>query len=194
MTKLIFATNNKHKVEELQLVIGKSFQLLSLEEAGIKINIPEPHDSLEDNAREKSITIYNLTQQNCFSEDTGLEVAALNGQPGVKSARYAGEGSSMDENISKLLNALQGNEDHRQAQFRTVISLIIHGKEYQFEGICQGIIACQPKGSRGFGYDAVFVPFGNTLTFAEMSLEEKTRYSHRKKAADKLIDFLQENV
>jgi len=189
--KLIFATNNQHKTEEMQAAIGSSFELMSLQQAGINIDIPEPHDSLEANASEKSWTIYKLTGSNCFSEDTGLEVDALNGQPGVKSARYAGEDKTFENNIAKLLSELYGNKA-RSAKFRTVISLIIEGKEYYFEGVCEGSIGELPIGKNGFGYDPVFLPAGSLRTFAEMPLKEKELYSHRKKAADKLVKFLQE--
>ena len=187
--KLIFATNNDHKAEEIRSVIGNKFEILTLKEAGIDIEIPEPHDTLEKNATEKSSTIYQLTATNCFSEDTGLEVDSLNGEPGVKSARYAGDSRSFDKNIEKLLNKLDKNPN-RKARFRTVISLIINGKETRFEGVAEGQIINIKTGSFGFGYDPVFVPDGSTKTFAEMSLEEKNQYSHRKKATEKLVTFL----
>lgn len=189
MDKLIFATNNQHKVEEIKTLIDDLFDVVSLKEAGIDIDIPEPHDTLEANASEKSKTIYKLTGQNCFSEDTGLEAEALNGEPGVKSARYAGDGRDFNDNINKLLEALKGNPN-RKARFRTVISLILNGTEHQFTGICEGIILTEPKGEEGFGYDPVFVPDGETKSFAEMTLEEKNKYSHRKKATAQLLAFL----
>ena len=191
MLQLIFATNNAHKVEEIQAAIGDKIQVISLKQAGIDIDIPEPHDTLEANATEKSRTIQKLTGGNCFSEDTGLEVDALNGEPGVKSARYAGEDKAFDKNIDKLLTKL-GNNNHRTARFRTVISLLWQDKEFLFEGICEGIIIQEKKGNQGFGYDPVFVPAGSTRTFAEMTMEEKGHFSHRKKAADKLVSFLQQ--
>ncbi|MBS1574345.1 MAG: RdgB/HAM1 family non-canonical purine NTP pyrophosphatase [Bacteroidetes bacterium] len=187
--KLIFATNNDKKVAEIRAVTGNKFDILTLKEAGIDIDIPEPHDTLEKNATEKSLTIYKMTHTNCFSEDTGLEVESLNGEPGVKSARYAGDDRSFDKNIDKLLNKLAGS-DNRRARFRTVISLIIDGKEDLFEGIAEGKIIDIRKGTNGFGYDSVFVPDGSNKTFAEMDMEEKNRYSHRKKATEKLIAFL----
>lgn len=187
--KLIFATNNQHKVDEIRAVIGEKFKLLTLQEAGIDIDIPEPYDTLEANASEKSQTIYRLTGTNCFSEDTGLEVTALNGEPGVKSARYAGDERSFDQNIDKLLANLAGKED-RSARFRTVVSLIIDEKETLFEGICEGTVIKERRGGRGFGYDPIFIPLGSTKTFAEMSLEEKNLFSHRKKATEKLVAFL----
>lgn len=187
--KLIFATNNQHKVEEIRHAIHSNFELLTLKEAGINIDIPEPHDTLEENATEKSRTIHNLTNISCFSEDTGLEVAALNGEPGVKSARYAGEDKSFDKNIDKLLENLKG-KTNTSARFRTVISLILDGQETQFEGICDGKIIPERRGSHGFGYDPVFVPDGSEKTFAEMELAEKDLYSHRAKATQKLVAFL----
>ena len=191
--KLIFATNNQHKVEEIQAAIGNNLEIIPLKEAGIDIDIPEPHDTLEGNASEKSRTIHQLTGQFCFSEDTGLEVEALNGEPGVKSARYAGEDKAFNSNIEKLLSKL-GNMENRNARFRTVISLIWEGREWLFEGICEGAIAREPYGAGGFVYDPVFVPAGSNRTFAEMTMAEKNEYSHRKKAADKLNLFLQEQV
>jgi XTP/dITP diphosphohydrolase len=187
--QLIFATNNQNKVSEIRSVLGNTFEIITLKEAGINIDIPEPHNTLEENATEKSTVINKLTGKNCFSEDTGLEVFALNGEPGVKSARYAGEHADFKNNISKLLNNLTGIAN-RSAQFRTVISLLLDGKEYQFEGICKGNIINEEKGTNGFGYDAIFIPDGSTKTFAEMEMNEKNKYSHRKKASAKFIDFL----
>jgi XTP/dITP diphosphohydrolase len=189
--KLIFATNNRHKVEEIQAAIGHILEVVSLEEAGIDVDIPEPYDTLEENAQEKSRVIHEMTRQNCFSEDTGLETDALNGEPGVKSARYAGENKDFTANIHKLLDRL-GTTTERTARFRTVISLIWEGKEYLFEGICEGKIMTELRGQQGFGYDPVFIPDGSNRTFAEMSMEEKNGFSHRKKAADKLVLFLQQ--
>lgn len=189
--KLIFATNNAHKVEEIRHLVGQQFQLLTLKEAGIHRDIPEPHPTLEENAREKSQVIYQLTQTNCFSEDTGLEVEALNGEPGVRSARYAGEEKSFEKNIDLLLEKLEG-QANRGARFRTVISLIIDGQEYQFDGICEGTITPERRGTQGFGYDPVFVPTGSDRSFGEMSLEEKEQFSHRGKATQKLVAFLKE--
>ena len=190
MGKLIFATNNQHKVDEIRVVLGNIFDIITLKEAGINIDIPEPYDTLEANASEKSSTIYKLTKNNCFSEDTGLEVDSLNGEPGVKSARYAGNERSFDANIDKLLDKMQAS-NKREAHFRTVISLILNGEEKQFEGICKGLISKERRGINGFGYDPVFIPDGSSKTFAEMNIEEKSKFSHRKKAMTKLIDFLQ---
>ncbi len=189
---LIFATNNQHKVAEIKFALNNQFDIVTLIEAGITIDIPEPHDTFEANAAEKSSTIFRLTQKDCFGEDTGLQVECLNGEPGVKSARYAGDGKDFEENIEKLLHNMNGCKN-RNAQFKTVISLILSGKEYFFEGICTGTITKFPEGSNGFGYDSVFVPSGASITFAEMSLTEKSAFSHRKKALDKLISFLTKN-
>ncbi len=187
--QLIFATNNQNKVNEIRHVIGNGFEIITLKEAGIDIDIPEPHDTLEANATEKSTTIHRLTNQNVFSEDTGLEVFSLNGEPGVKSARYAGEGRDFQANIDLLLKNLEDKED-RTAQFKTIISLILDNKEYLFEGICKGQIIKNQRGTEGFGYDPVFIPTGSDKTFGEMSMDEKNQFSHRKKATAKLVDFL----
>lgn len=189
MSSIIFATNNQNKVEEVRAVLGSRFNIITLKDAGIDIDIPEPHDTLEANATEKSKTIFEITKQNCFSEDTGLEVETLNGAPGVKSARYAGEGRSFDDNIDKLLSKLASSEN-KAARFRTVISLILDEQEYFFEGICEGRIIDERKGNNGFGYDPVFIPTGSDKTFAEMDMAEKNKFSHRKKAMEKLINFL----
>lgn len=191
MHTLVFATNNQNKVDEINSIIGKHIRVITLKEAGIDIDIPEPHDTLEANATEKSSVIYQLTHQNVFSEDTGLEVDALQGEPGVKSARYAGEGKNFQANIDKLLSKL-GDLPERTARFRTVVSLIWEGKEYQFEGICEGHITTTQKGTGGFGYDPIFIPIGSNKSFAEMSMEEKNQFSHRKKAIVQLIQFLQQ--
>ena len=189
MQQLIFATNNQHKTEEIRSVLKARFNIITLTEAGIDIDIQEPFDTLEENAREKAVTIYKLTGISCFGEDTGLETHALNGEPGVKSARYAGEERDFAANIEKLLNRLKDKTD-RTARFRTVISLILEGTEYQFEGICEGYIAEAPRGEKGFGYDPVFIPLRSNRTFAEMSLTEKNQYSHRGKAVEQLVQFL----
>ncbi len=187
--KLIFATNNQHKVDEIRAVLGNDLEIVTLKEAGIDIDIPEPYATLEENASGKSGTIYEMTGTNCFSEDTGLEVPALGGEPGVKSARYAGDNRSFDANIEKLLINLAGKED-RSARFRTVISLLINGEETLFEGVCNGKIIDKKRGEQGFGYDPVFIPDGSAQTFAEMGMQEKNRFSHRKKATEKLVAFL----
>lgn len=187
--KLVFATHNKHKVDEIRAVMNHAHEIISLEEAGIHEEIPEPHDTLEENASAKSRTISRLTGLNCFSEDTGLEVEALNGAPGVRSARYAGDTSSFDNNMDKLLRELE-DKKNRKARFRTVISLIIDGKETFFEGVCEGSIGFEKKGEKGFGYDPIFIPAGQQRSFGEMDLEEKSVFSHRAKAVEKLVTFL----
>lgn len=189
MKTLIFATNNNNKVIEVRSILKNEFKILSLAEAGIDIDIPEPYDTLEENAYEKARVINNITKENCFAEDTGLEVDALNGDPGVKSARYAGEGRNFENNIDKLLSNLK-NTDNRKAQFKTVICIILDGKRHIFDGICKGTIIAERKGQSGFGYDPVFIPEGADKTFAEMTLEEKNNFSHRKKAIKKLTNFL----
>lgn len=188
---LVFATNNENKVKEIRSMLGDHFSIITLKEAGIDIDIPEPHDTLEDNAREKSSVIYEMTGKNCFSEDTGLEIDVLNGAPGVLSARYAGEQKLADDNITRVLHEMNGQEN-RQAHFRTVISLILNGKEYQFTGVCPGTILTERRGGKGFGYDPIFVPIGAKKAFAEMNMAEKNQYSHRAKALQQLITFLKE--
>ena len=189
MHTLIFATNNRNKVAEIQSLVGANFTIIPLKEAGIEIDIPEPHDQLEDNAKEKALTIFNMTNQNCFSEDTGLEIVALGGAPGVKSARYAGENSNAQANIDLVLSKMAGVEN-RTAQFRTVICLIWENQTYYFEGICKGQILSNMQGENGFGYDPIFVADGASKSFANMTMEEKNTYSHRKKAVTQLFDFL----
>ena len=189
MSALIFATNNNNKIQEIRSILNHDMQIIGLREAGINTDIPEPHPTLEENAREKSTFIFKLTNSDCFSEDTGLEVAALNGEPGVKSARYAGDENDNQKNIEKLLQKMSAIND-RTAQFRTVISLIVNGEEMQFEGVCKGTIIETQRGNKGFGYDAIFIPEGSNKTFAEMEMTEKNIFSHRKKATSKLIDFL----
>lgn len=188
-TTVIFATNNRHKVEEIRAVTGDRFRIVTLKDAGIDIDIPEPHDTLEENAIEKARVIHGMSGNNVFSEDTGLEVDALNGEPGVKSARYAGEDKDFQANIDKLLLKLQ-DETNRKARFRTVICLIWNGEQHLFEGICEGEIIREQKGGEGFGYDPVFIPAGSDRSFAEMTMEEKNAFSHRRKATDQLIAFL----
>ena len=189
MHTLIFATNNRNKVAEIQSLVGPNFTIIPLKEAGIDIDIPEPHDQLEANALEKAMTIFNMTNQNCFSEDTGLEILALDGAPGVKSARYAGENCNPQANIDLVLSKLTGVEN-RTAQFRTVICLIWENQTYYFEGICKGQILNNMQGENGFGYDPIFVPDGASKSFANMTMEEKNTYSHRKKAVTQLFEFL----
>ena len=153
------------------------------------IDIPEPHDTLNENALEKASTIFKITTTNCFSEDTGLEIESLNGAPGVKSARYAGEDRNFQANIDKVLEELS-NKENRKAQFRTVICLIWENQTYYFEGICKGQIARTMQGEKGFGYDPIFIPDGSDKSFAQMSMEEKNSFSHRQKAVTQLFEFL----
>ena len=189
MHTLIFATNNRNKVAEIQSLVGPNFEIIPLKEAGIEIDIPEPHDQLEANALEKAMTIFNLTNQACFSEDTGLEIAALGGAPGVKSARYAGENSNPQANIDLVLSKMEGVEN-RTAQFRTVICLFWENQTYYFEGICKGKILNNMQGENGFGYDPIFMPDGASKSFANMTMAEKNQFSHRKKAVAQLFEFL----
>ena len=190
MTTLIFATNNVHKVSEIQSLLPKDINVITLQQAGINIDIPEPYDTLQENANTKAKTIFEITKQNCFSEDTGLEIDALNGAPGVHSARYASEDRNFNANIEKVLTNLK-NIENRTAQFRTVICLIWEQKEYYFEGVCRGHIAEQNSGTAGFGYDPIFIPEGATKSFAEMTMDKKNTFSHRQKAVTQLFSFLQ---
>lgn len=186
---LIFATHNSNKVTEIRSLLGEDFRIISLDEVGLFGDIPEPFNTIEANATEKSSVIFKLTGKDCFSEDTGLEVVSLDGDPGVHSARYAGIQKSASDNINLLLKNMQ-HVRNRQARFKTVISLFLKGKEFQFEGICEGAVTCEPRGKSGFGYDPVFIPDGSEKTFAEMDLNEKNQYSHRAKAFKKLVSFL----
>ena len=187
--ELVFATNNKHKLQEVEQIIGEQFQLLSLMAINCHEEIPEEQDTIEGNASQKARYISNKYQVNCFADDTGLEVDALGGQPGVYSARYAGEGCSFQDNVDKMLKEMNGSEN-RTARFRTVISLIIDGKENLFEGFVQGEILCESRGGRGFGYDPIFQPIGFNRSFAEMSSIEKNKISHRGIAIKELANYL----
>jgi XTP/dITP diphosphohydrolase len=187
--QLIFATNNPHKVKEMQLILGAGHPIISLQQAGIHAELPEPFDTLEKNASAKSKKILELSGRDCFSEDTGLEVTVLGGRPGVKTARYAGEHAGAEENNRKLLAEMKDQAD-RSAQFRTVISLRLDGREYLFEGICMGRISEKMSGIGGFGYDPLFIPEGFHKTFAEMNEQEKAKLSHRALAAGKMVAFL----
>lgn len=187
--KIVFATHNRHKVEEVQAVLGPSFQLVTAAEAGITAEIPETQPTIEGNASQKARYVYEHTGLNCFADDTGLEVEALDGAPGVYSARYAGEHVSYGDNNALLIKNLDG-KSNRRARFRTVISLIVDGREHLFEGTVEGVIATEPHGDGGFGYDPLFIPDGYTTTFAEMSPEAKNGISHRGRAVAKLAAFL----
>lgn len=189
--ELVFATNNQHKLEELQAILGKRFTLLSLADIGCNEEIPEDEPTLEGNATQKAYYIFNKFGRNCFADDTGLEIEALNGEPGVYSARYAGESKSSEANMDKVLEKLL-KINHRNARFRTVISLVIDGNEKQFEGIVEGKMLKEKKGNSGFGYDPIFQPAGFEKSFAEMNLVEKNRISHRGRAVEKLVNYLNE--
>ena len=188
--KIVFATNNAHKLDEVRQVVGDKFALVSLRECGIVEDIPENEPTLEGNALAKARYIYERTGADCFADDTGLEVDALGGEPGGRSARYATDGHDDEANKRLLLERLQGVEN-RAAQFRTAVALIMGGKEYLFEGIVRGRIATEQHGEGGFGYDPLFVPEGYDRTFAQMSAEEKNAISHRGRAVRKLAEFLQ---
>ena len=187
--QLVFATNNPNKLREINHILGDSFQLLSLTDLRIEDDIPENEPTLEGNALHKARYINRLVNMNVFADDTGLEIDALNGLPGVHSARFAGEAKDSNANIDKVLGLL-GSETDRRARFRTVIALIIDGKEFLFEGTAEGKIITEKRGNEGFGYDPVFVPEGETRTFAEMPLSEKNLISHRSRAFEKLRIFL----
>lgn len=188
--KIVFATNNKHKLEEIKDILGKDFEIVSLAEIGCHEDIPETGLTLEENARQKSTYIVEHYNHDCFADDTGLEVDALNGEPGVHSARYA-EGTDHDSeaNMRKLLSKMSNIKD-RTARFRTVISLIINGVEHQFEGRVEGRIATEKHGKEGFGYDPIFIPEGYDKSFAELGEEVKNQISHRARAVKKLAEYL----
>lgn len=187
--RFVFATNNAHKLEEVAAILKDKVELLSLKEIGCHADIPETADTLEGNALLKAQYIFENYHTDCFADDTGLEVEALGGAPGIYSARYAGDGHDSEANMQKLLHDLEGVEN-RKAQFRTVFALIIDGKEHLFEGIIKGEIISNRKGTSGFGYDPIFVPEGYTQTFAEMGNELKNQISHRAVATNKLCKFL----
>lgn len=187
--ELIFATNNLHKLSEIRAILKDKFQIKSLKDIGFVGDIPETNPTILENASQKSHFIYDRYKINCFADDTGLEIEALNGEPGVYSARYAGEKASYEDNMYKTLREMNG-KTNRNARFITVISLIIDGKEYFFEGIVNGKITVEPHGSDGFGYDPIFMPEGYDITFAQMSAELKNSISHRGLAMQKLVDFL----
>ncbi|MFL0682417.1 MAG: non-canonical purine NTP diphosphatase [Algoriphagus aquaeductus] len=187
--KICFATNNRKKIEEVKAALGPEFELVSLQEIGCFEELPETGDTLDHNAFQKARYVKEHFGVDCFADDTGLEVEALNGAPGVYSGRFAGEPRSDERNIDLLLEKMEG-KTNRKARFRTVIALILEGKEYQFEGIAKGEILNRRVGEKGFGYDPVFRPIGFDRTFAELSLEEKNEISHRGKAVKSLIEFL----
>lgn len=187
--KLVFATNNLHKLKEVSAILEHKIELLSLDDINCHTDIPETSDTLEGNALLKAQFIHNNYNLDCFADDTGLEVEALDGEPGVYSARYAGETHNSEANMLKLLRNMEGKEN-RKAQFRTVISLILNETEYQFEGIVKGKIITEKRGLSGFGYDPVFIPEGYNETFAELGDEIKNKISHRAQAVNKLCKFL----
>ncbi|ARS37504.1 non-canonical purine NTP diphosphatase [Pontibacter actiniarum] len=189
MKKLCFATNNKHKLAEVSQMLEGRYALLSLEDIGCNVELPEEQDTLEGNSRQKAEYVWQHFNVSCFADDTGLEVAALDGAPGVYSARYAGPQRSDSDNIQKLLQSLEGQQN-RQARFRTSVTLILDGQEHQFEGIVTGRITEDWQGDKGFGYDPVFMPDGYDRTFAQMSAEEKNAISHRGRAVQELVRFL----
>ncbi|WP_299835781.1 non-canonical purine NTP diphosphatase [uncultured Tenacibaculum sp.] len=187
--KLVFATNNLNKLREVQEMLPQSIELLSLKDINCFEEIEETATTLEGNAKIKADHITNNYNYNCFADDTGLEVEALQGEPGVYSARYAGEPANAENNMNKLLKNL-GNGDNRKAQFRTSICLNLDGKQFLFDGICKGDILSEKKGEQGFGYDPIFQPEGHSISFAEMDSADKNAISHRGLAIQKLVDFL----
>lgn len=187
--KIVFATNNAHKLREVQQTVGDKFEIVSLRECGVVEDIPENEPTLEGNALAKARYIYSRTGLSCFADDTGLEVDALGGEPGVRSARYATDGHDDEANKRLLLERMAGKEN-RGAQFRTAMALILDGEEYLFEGVVRGEILTQECGNGGFGYDPLFAPEGRSESFAEMSAEEKNAISHRGRAVRKLAEFL----
>jgi len=191
--KLIFATHNSNKAFEIQKLLPKDFQVLSLDDIDFQEEIPENEPTIEANSAFKAQFIFNKFNLNCFADDTGLEIEALNGKPGVHSARYAGEERNSDANMNRVLDELSGIEN-RNARFKTVITLIINGDQHIFEGIVNGQIISEKRGTNGFGYDPIFIPENETRTFAEIELTEKNKFSHRARALEKMIEFLKKNA
>ncbi|WP_295650715.1 non-canonical purine NTP diphosphatase [uncultured Mucilaginibacter sp.] len=189
MQQLVFATNNRHKIEEVLAKIGHQFTILSLDDIGCTDDIEETGTTFAANASIKSHFIYSKYQLSCFGDDSGLEIDALNGEPGVYSARYAGKHGDHEANMDKVLTLLNG-QTNRKACFKTVISLVLDGKEHFFEGTVEGTIRNQRSGSQGFGYDPIFQPDGYTITFAEMTMQQKNAISHRARAVEKMVEFL----
>jgi len=187
--KLVFATNNLHKLKEIQHILGDRIELLSLRDIGCSEDIPETAPTLEGNALQKAMYVFDKYGYNCFADDTGLEIEALNGEPGVYSARYAGEAKDAQANMNKVLAKLE-NEANRKACFKTVIAVVIDGEQTLLNGEVQGEILREKRGAEGFGYDPIFQPEGYQLSFAEMDLNEKNKISHRARAVQKLIAFL----
>lgn len=189
MTTLIFATNNQHKLQEIRQILKQKIQIKGLKDIGFQGEIPETNPTLEGNALQKARYIHERYHTNCMADDTGLEIEALNGKPGVYSARYAGENCSYEDNMQKVLMEMKG-KTNRRAKFRTVIALILDNKEYLFDGEIKGIITTEKYGTKGFGYDPIFLPDGESLTFAELPPERKNEISHRGLATGKLVQFL----
>ena len=193
MRKICFATNNPNKLRELQEMLGDEFTLVSLQEIGCTEDIAETADTIEGNSQLKAQYVWQKYKIDCFADDTGLEVEALNNEPGVYSARYAGEPKDDQKNMALVLEKLKG-KDNRSARFKTVMTLILDGKEYAFEGIAKGSLRDQPVGTAGFGYDPIFEPENHSITFAEMEPSQKNAISHRGKAVQKLVSFLKEQT
>ncbi len=191
MKEILFATNNQHKLREVREILGADYRLLSLNDVQLDVEIPETQDTLEGNAAQKAWFIYDRIGINCFADDTGLEIEALEGRPGVYSARYAGEGCSFDDNVQKILTEMTGL-NNRRACFRTVVCLIVDGKEYLFEGRVDGVITTEREGAGGFGYDPVFRPDGQHQTFAAMPPYLKNGISHRGRAITKMVNWLKQ--
>jgi len=191
--KLVFATNNPNKLSELQALVPQGIEILSLKEINCNEELPETNPTLEGNALQKAKYVFDNYGFNCFADDTGLEIEVLGGAPGVYSARYAGEDCKAEDNMQKVLEKLE-HEDNRNAKFRTVIALIIKGEENLYEGECSGKITKTKSGAEGFGYDPIFTPEGYEITFAEMSKQEKGAISHRGKAVEKLVEFIVRNL
>ena len=186
---LIFATSNAHKVEEIRAVLPEGFTVQSLRDIGFTEELPETQDTIEGNSLQKAQYLSEKLGVTCFAEDTGLEIAALDGRPGVYSARYAGPNAAYQDNVNKVLAEMEGMTD-RKARFKTVITYFSEGRSVQFTGLCEGEILTVPRGTEGFGYDPIFVPTGCNLSFAEMRLSEKNEYSHRRKAVDQFLEYL----
>jgi XTP/dITP diphosphohydrolase len=191
--RLIFATHNRNKAIEIQKILVNNIQVYTLEDIGFQEEIPEDQSTIEGNSAFKAQFIYENFKENCFADDTGLEIEALNGRPGVHSARYGGDLKDAEANMNRVLQELNGTSN-RNARFKTVISLIIDGQIHQFEGLVNGRIIEEKKGSKGFGYDPIFIPENESKTFAEMELNEKNKFSHRARAIEKMISFLNQKI
>ena len=187
--KLVFATANQNKAKEIQSLIPASVEILSLNDINCSEEIPETQDTIEGNAAQKAFYVFEKYKHNCFADDTGLEIEGLDGKPGVLSARYAGEAKNANDNMDKVLSEMKGMIN-RKARFKTVISLVINGKELQFEGVVNGTILSEKRGGSGFGYDPIFLSDGSDKSFAEIELSEKNKVSHRARAVNKLVEYL----